>query len=378
MFGKYFIREKITYWFYCLFPLIFTAEIYIYASVTTVTPDIMEMIDILIVQLSFMASGIMLIVQLCSCLIFFIRMCRLTSGQRQGLREAAHNSKKTGNILQSDEVLVYYGMFSKNIILKNQIVSIERYTESNFRHVRGGSISSKMDYIIIKRKSGRDIALMCPMKVLDGYAGELPWTYMIVVVWFGVALAIMALYPVLMKFFYNENDLIEKILFIAGYDWLFWLISVVIIVSLWFLAFYLKKKYIDEESYKGMVMKMTKFWFIACIVMFAGLFFEEKFEQSNLARKDLSLYRKNQYEQIQIHINSVDENSWTECGTRYMYEYMDAEQIDYGVLYGRLDERGLYSEAFLLIGNKDVDLEKICIVHCLENTNIVMDIEVME
>lgn len=378
MIVKYFLRENFTYWFYALFLLIMAAEIYIYMKVTYVDPETKEMIVMLVFSLITIYTLIMVVIQLISCLIFWIRFRKLTSVQIEQLNEAARNSKKTGRILQSEEVLIYYGQFIKNIILKDGISELKKYKDSSLMHVKGGSISIDTNIILVKRKSGRDISLNCPIKVLEGYKGELPWSCIITTLWLGMSLFIMYGYPHIMNLFINEDDIVDRILFYAGYEWVFWLIASVLSVFLWFYPRYLKNKYIKDKEYLSNKIRMTTLWFYALVVMFAGLIFGEKYDNSNLAREDLKLYRNGIYEEKigEVYdISEIDSNSTGisyDAGTKYMFIYMDGEKIPYKVVYCKMDERGTIIDDFVYVGeNDDFQCEqKIRIVY-LKNTKII-------
>lgn len=294
-----------------------------------------------------------------------------------GVRNAACNSKKTGRILQSEEVLIYYGMFSKKILFRSEITSMQRAVDKDFRRVRGGSIASESDYIRVTLKSGKKADLMCNIKVLDGYQGELPWDSIGAVVLLGVAVLIMGSYPLLMNCIVGKEDVIKRILFFAGYDWLFWLVSAVFIAVFAICLFRMRKKYLDE-SYKGLVVKSPMlFYAVIIVIMFAGIVFRDKYDESQLARADLKAYMQGQYEQKITYMRDVEEGHFSSCANDYIYHYMDVNQIAY-VCPECMEDGNRWEEYFLLINLQEwPKLEQTYRLYYLENTKIIVALEEM-
>lgn len=371
--GKYFRREKFTYWFRTFLPVILVAEFWLYFVGTHKLYG--EMIDVfgyLLWPLSLMTSGVLSLIQIVSCLIYLIRWCKLTSEQKMNIRDVAGNSKKTGKILQSEEVLIYYGMFSKKVLLRSDITSMQRNANTSTTHVRGGSIVTVSDYILVRLKSGKKVDMMCNIKVLDGYEGELPWNSIGAVVLLGVAVLIMGLYPLLIKCFMGEKDVIERILFYAGYDWIFWLIAIVLVFIFGIFLFCIKKKYVDE-SYKGVVSKsVLPFYIIIAVILFSGIFWRDKYEDSQEARADLEAYMQGKYEQKIVYIREDGEaRTWT-CGNDNIYNYLDTQQIPYVCVEGVEDDSSS-KNYFLLIGLEDeLKTEQAYCLYYLENTKIIV------
>ena len=374
--GSYFRREKFTYWFLSFLPVILVAELWLYfAGTHKFYGEITDVFYYLLLPLSLLTSGVLILVQLISYWIYLVRWCRLTSEQKMVIRDVACNCQKTGKILQSEEVLIYYGMFSKKVLFRKDILSMQRTVNTSTSHVRGGTIVTVSDYIRVTLKSAKKADLMCNIKVLDGYQGELPWNSIGVVVLLGVAELIMGVYPRLIDFFLGEKDVIEKTLFYAGYDWAFWLVAIILITILGIFMVCLKKKFVDE-SYKGTVTKSPGMFYMALILLlFLGLFFRDKYEDSQLARADLKAYVQGQHEQKTIYIQKEEESQMWGCGSDYMHNYLDTKQIPYACLEC-FEDSCRWEEFFLLIDPKnEPETEKTYCLYYLENTKIVVGFE---
>lgn len=377
--GKYFRKETFTYWFLALLPVILVTELWLYfVGTNKLYGEASECFAYFLWPLSLMASGVLIFIQLVSVSIYFVRWCRLTSEQKKGLRDAACNAKKTGRILQSEEVLLYYGMFSKKVLFKREITSMERFREQDFRRVRGGSISTESDFIRVSFKSGKKADLICNKKVLDGYQGEIPWNSIGAVVLLGVAELVMGFYPLLMNCFVSKKDLITRILFFAGYEWVFWLISAFLIAVFTVYLYHLKKKYLDE-SYRGIISKSALPIYLAFLVLlFSGIVFRDKYDESQLARADLKAYTQGQYEKQVTYMRKLYyEPIWT-CGTDYIYHYLETEQISY-VCPECIEDGSRYDEDFMLVGfEESPELDQTYCLYYLENTRIIVSFEKVE
>lgn len=374
--GKYFRREKFTYWFLTFLAVILVTELWFYfVGTNKLYGEIKEVFNYLLWPLSLMTSGILFLVQSISCLIYLVRWCKLTPEQKQAVRDAADNAKKTGRILQSEEVLIYYGMFSKKILLRKDIVSMERVTNTSKTYVRGGSVVSKSDYILVRLKSGKKTDLTCSIKVLDGYQGELPWNGMAAVVLLGVAVLVMGIYPFLIDCFMGKRDIVERALFYAGYDWAFWLAAVVVIAVFGIWLYRVKERY-NDESYKGAVTKSPLlFWTVIIFLLFCSIFFRDKYEDSELARADLKAYTRGQYEQKILLIRNQEEAEMWGCGSNNIQNYLDTKQTAYTCLKC-LEDGEFWEEYFLLIDSEDVpEIEQTYRLYYLENTKIILRYE---
>ena len=377
--GKYFRREKFTYWFLAFLAVILVTELWLYfVGTNKLDSEIKEMFVYLLWPLSLLTSGILLLVQSISCLLYFVRWCRLTPEQKKGIRDAAYNSKKTGRILQSEEVLIYYGMFFKKILLRRDIVSMQRVANTSKTYVRGGSIVSKSDYILVRLNSGKKTDLTCNIKVLDGYKGELPWNGMAAVLLLGVAVLIMGLYPFLIECFMGKMDMIEKSLFYAGYDWAFWLAAVVIIAVFGIWLYHVKERY-NDESYKGAITKSPLPFFVVIILfLFCGIFFRDKYEDSEMARADLKAYTQGQYEQKILLMRDKEDAVMWACGSDNIQNYLDAKQIPY-ICLTCLEDGEFWEEYFLLINSENQpEIEQTYCLYYLENTKIILRYEKVE
>ena len=236
---------------------------------------------------------------------------------------------------------------------------------------------SESNWIRVELKSKKNIDLLCSMRVLDGYKGELPWKTLVTVILFGLFLLFLVLYPVVMGLFYPKGDEIEKVLFYAGYEWLFWLVGVISIVIVGVKLIARAKKRAMDDIYKGVVIKAPMIWFVLIGFIIAGGCFWNLFSDSWLGRKDLKLYRKEQYEEIEIQCEDAFKNMYS-YGNDYLKAYLEEREMDGGCVLGTVDcgERYKQEYYFCYIGNLD-DWErgKTYRVQYLENTGIVVGFE---
>ena len=304
--GKYFRRETFTYCFLVLLPLILVTELWLYCwGKHKLYGEILDIFCILLWPLAFSISTILALIQMISCFIYLAQWRKLTSEQRTRLGETAQSQKKTGRILQSEDVILYYGMFSKKVLLKYDVVSMQSNKTTNHVHVRRGSIDFEIDSILVRLKSGKSVELMCNINVMDGYDGELPWKSIGTVVLFGASLLIMKFYPILIRCFMKRNNMFESILLYIKYDWVFWSISAVLITAFGILLLRIKKKYVSEVD-KGVVMKPSLFLcLLPFLVIFCYFMIDSRYDDSVLAKSDLKSYWEGEYEETIVNIQEV-------------------------------------------------------------------------
>ena len=383
LFGKYFRREIFTYWFLVLLPLILVTELWLYFWEThKLYGEILEIFCILLWPISFSISATLALIQMISCYILFFRCRKLSSEQRTGLRDAARSQKKTGRILQSEEVILYYGMFSKKVLLKCDIVSMRSNKTTNHVHVRGGAFDLEFNSIVFQLKSGRSVEFLCNNKIMDGYEGELPWKSIRTVVLLGVALLVMGCYPLLIKMLCVEKNIIESVLFYIKYDWIFCSVSVVFIVAFGIYLLWIKKKCLNAGDKRGITTSPSLLlWIVPILVLFCYIIIYDKYEASKLASADLESYREGDYEETIVHIQEVSEKvmQTEEDNIRYyVNKYLDSQWVPY-ICIACEEEVGAFENFYFLIGDKSKCKEgQTYCIRYLESTKIIVELEKIE
>lgn len=155
MFGNYYRNEKITYWFFSLLPIILVLMLAAYMQVTGVIDgEGGEFFRSFFAPLAVGTSAILVALQLVSLVLFQIQLRKLTPQQKQHIRENVKVALKCGRIYQDEEVLVYYGVFSKQVHLQKDVLGLFPHHETMSRYIpRAGTVVMKYDWI--------DVRFMC-------------------------------------------------------------------------------------------------------------------------------------------------------------------------------------------------------------------------
>lgn len=379
--GNYFRRENFTYWFLVLLPLMLVTELWLYSWAThKMYGEIVELFYILLWPVAFSISATLGLIQMISCFIYFLRCRKLTSEQKNGLWNAAQSQKKTGRILQSEDVILYYGMFSKKVLLKRDIVSMR--SNKTVSHVHGRGANFEINSIVFQLKSGRNVEFMCNSKVMDGYEGELPWKSIGTVVILGVALLVMGGYPFLIRCLVKRKNAIESILFYIKYDWISYSVSVVFIVAFGIFVLCIKKKCLNEGDKRGVTTSPS---LLSCIVpilvVFCYIIICDKYEDSKLASADLESYREGQYEETIVHIQEVSEKVMQTCEddiSYYVYKYLDSQWVPY-ICIACEEEVGSFEDYYFLVEDKNkCKVGQTYRIRYLESTKIIVKFEKMK
>lgn len=314
MFGKYYRNETFTYWFFSLMPLVILLETVVYMWAVGASREEWEFIIYFLMPILGLTSAILILIQILSQIMFAVKLTRLNRKQKEHVRHEADTGIKCGRLLKTDDVLIYYGMFSKKVLLMSDILDWYPNTgTSSFYAPRAGTITMNWDCINVKMRNGKTKELNCSMACFGGAPGELPVNSLIAVILLGVAFLIMGLYPKLMDCFVGSNP-IERLLFHAGYDAFFWLVAVVLIIILGITAYYLRYKVIYSNYDMAMFIKPLIVFGIL-VILFLKIFFDMKNDESDLARADLKAYRAGEYavvecESWELREHTNDGNGW--------------------------------------------------------------------
>ena len=158
MFGTYYRNEKFAYWFPGFAPFLQVLEMEFYARTTQKPASGIwevydELLEPLLLSIGCVMLGAQILIQIISSIYFFCKIRKLSEEQKEGLRHAARHSVKTGKILQTEEVLVYYGMVYKDVLLKSDIKKMRPYKDREQTYIRGGSVISESNWIRVELKS---------------------------------------------------------------------------------------------------------------------------------------------------------------------------------------------------------------------------------
>jgi len=255
---KYYKNETFTYWFYSFMPLIILLEAYIYWQQSIKTPEIP--ILSFIIQFCGVAGVGLVIIQMNSYIQFIMSLKRLSPEIKEGIQEEAVNGVKRGRFLLTEDVLIYYGMFSKKVIKRDEISRMKRNKGTLEKYVpRAGRIRIEYDTTLVYLKNGVEMQIECSMDSMDGVKGELPYNSVIGVVLLGLFFGYMTIYPRILDHYAGETQ-IERFLFHASYDVYFWLASVITVAVIGIIAYVLRYAFLPAQMNKNMI----KLYFIGC------------------------------------------------------------------------------------------------------------------
>lgn len=372
MFGKYYRNETFTYWFFSFMPLVILAETVVYMWAVGTKAEDGEFVIYFLAPILGMTSAVLILIQVMSQIIFVLRLLKLNSEQKANVRKEAESGLKRGRLLKTDDVLIYYGMFSKKVLLMSDILDwYPNAGTSSFYAPRAGTITMNWDCINVKMRNGRTKELNCSMACFGGAPGELPVNSLIAVILLGLAFFIMWVYPKIMGWFAG-TDPIERMLYYAGYDAFFWLLAVLLIAVIGVTSYYLRYRFLDS-SYDMTLARKILGAFALFVLLFLWLIFQMKYDEADLAREDLKAYKAGalavmEQESYGIRENTNDGNGWG------LYGHMARLGIKSNVLE-------FWSGSVLLIDGtveKMPESGKIYRVYYLENTKILVDFEEVE
>lgn len=375
MFGNYYRNEKITYWFFSLLPIILVLMLAAYMQATgAIDGEGGDFLSGFFAPLAVGTGAILVALQLVSLVLFQIQLGKLTPQQKQHIRENAKVTLKCGKIYQDEEVLVYYGMFSKQVHLQKDILGLFPNHETTSYYIpRAGTVVMKYDLIDVRFMSGKKGCFWCPIESLKGRPGELPYNTMIAVGLVGMFMVLMAGYPLMFDAICGE-DVVRRILIYTGYDVVCWTSVVIFMLILTVVAYILRYKYLPV-LYDMYNVKKILFYFILVFLLFLGIVFRQKNDESAMARADYQLYVQGEYEQVVGYSRDFweiahDNNGWGMIGWAYRL----------GVPFGYLDVDGdPYLENGVLLGSEytaeDFKESKEVIVHYLPNSKTIVKLE---
>ena len=375
MFGNYYRNEKITYWFFSLLPIILVLMLAAYMQATSVIDGAGgDFLWCFFAPLAVGTGAILVALQFESQVLFQIQLEKLTPQQKQHIRENVKATLKCGRIYQDEEVLVYYGMFSKQVHLQKDIFGLFPNHETMSRYIpRAGTVVMKYDLIDVRFISGQKRCFWCPVESLKGRPGELPYNTMIAVGLVGMFMALMAWYPRMFDAICGE-DVVRKILIYTGYDVVCWSSVVIFMLILTVVAYILRYKYLPV-LYDMYNVKQILFYLILTVLLFVGIVFRQKNDESTMARADYQLYVQGEYEQVTGYSRDFyeithDNNGWGMIGWAYRL----------GVPFGYLDVDGEpYLENGVLLGSEytaeDFIESKEVMVYYLPNSKIIIKLE---
>lgn len=362
---KYYKNETFTYWFYSFMPFIILLEVYMYLQGTTSRdPSTITLFSFIILYCKVAGSGLV-VFQIFSQIYFLMSLKELSHEMKLGIQDEAINGVKRGRFLLAKDVLIYYGMFSKRVIKRNEISRLKRNKGALETFVpRVGYVKTDYDTTLVCLKNGDLLHIECSIDSLDGIRGELPYNSLIAVVLVGFFILSMLIYPRILDY-YAEGTQIERFLFHTSYDVYFWLASIVIVASIGIIAYVLRYIFIPAKKNKANIT-------IAAIALFVvvsfvlGIFYGKR-EDAMLAREDLRAYYTGEYKVAEGPYKEHGECLNYEVGWNF-YEYADRLSLE-PVILARPGYRLLFLKAaFDELPEADMRYQ----VEYLENTKIVV------
>ena len=362
---KYYKNETFTYWFYSFMPFIILLEAYMYLQETTSRdPSMITLFSSIILYCKVAGFGFV-IFQIFSHIHFIMSLKVLSHEVKLGIQDEAVNGVKRGRFLLTKDVLVYYGMFSKKVIKRDEISRLKRNKGTLKTYVpRAGNVKVDYDTTLVYLKNGDVMQIECSIDSLDGIRGELPYNSLIAVVLMGLFILSMLIYPRISDY-YAEGTQIERFLFHASYDVYFWLASIVIVAIIGIIAYVLRYIFIPKKIDKANIT-LAGIALLVVAVFVCGVFFG-KSDDAELAREDLSAYYAGEFIVVEGPYQEHGECLNYEVGWNF-YEYADRSSLE-PVILERPGYRLLFLKAaFDELPEADMSYQ----VEYLENTKIVV------
>ena len=362
---KYYKNETFTYWFYSFMPFIILLEAYMYLQGTTSRDSSMiTLLSSIILYCKVAGSGFVTF-QIFSQIYFLMSLKVLSHETKLGIQDEAVNGVKRGRFLLTKDVLIYYGMFSKKVIKRDEISRLKRNKGTLETFVpRVGHVKTDYDTTLVYLKNGDLLQIECSIDSLDGIRGELPYNSLIAVVLIGLFFMSMLIYPRISDY-YAEGTQIERFLFHASYDVYFWLASIVIVAGIGIIVYVLRYIFIPAKKDKANIT-IAGIALLVVVVFVFGVFCGQR-EDAVQAREDLCAYYAGEFVVVEGSYKEHGECLNYEVGWNF-YEYADRLSLE-PVILARPGYRLLFFKAaFDELPVADMSYQ----VEYLENTKIVV------
>lgn len=287
---KYYKKETFTYWFYSFLPLIFWAETYCYMQVAEVSSDMVIFLTLICRMCEISGIGLVCY-QIMSQISFKRKLMKLSPEIKADIENEIATKPKKGRFIKTKEVLVYYGMFEKEVLKREEIVALQR-NEGMVTLQGRYKITVNNDHTAVFVKDGRTLRLP-RLLVEDDASSELPYNSLIAVFLMGLLYGAMFLYPQFLDGAMT-SDPIENLLLRMVLEVKYWGIAILVVVGIGIFAYVLRYCFLPSRDYSDMAAVT---WILLCIssLLILGIYMEKR-DTAELARADLAAYREGHFE----------------------------------------------------------------------------------
>lgn len=396
MIDKIFYKEKKYSVFYIVLPMLLWIEGLVYVVLSPNSSSVSGFVFVFAVVCS-VTTIVLWVVYNKTLETFWRQYSELTKEQKDSLKECG--IVKIWNVYLSTEVLVQYEMFKKQIILIDDIKSVHR--KKGIRAIKAGAsrISEEFDEMIITLKSNHSIVMNTSSEMIEAINAlltgkrvklisnekiqsidEKPIEGITALILVGSIVVFIGGYTRFMQLFIQTEQQIEKVLFLYGYESVFWL-GAVCITGVCILCVFLWRAV--EKRKKKHSTGMFTIWGVITVllIMYVYVEYDNKYnEYTQAARADYELYMNGTCEHIVA--NSIEENCnpYEAWGDWEVYEQIKELDVELGFIKITTNENIKNREAYLpeliVLGNVDFtwDEGKEYKIDYLKNTGIVVEI----
>lgn len=326
--AKYYKNEIFSYWFGCLLPFIFVAEIMIYKRENGGISQDAELILQFIMGMCIVAGGLLSFSQIVSTIRFVKAYRSLPSIVADSVSDEIDHTVKRGRFLLTKSVLAYFGPFSKKLFDRNEISGWKRNKGVNVSHnPKAGVIKIPYDDTMVYLKKHRTELIEYPIDPLEAEkktAGELPLTAMAIFIMVTVFFAGMIIYPQILEA-RAPSDPIERFLFWAANEAHYCLTAVIVSAITGIVSFFIRCLISTIKIYADKV-KAIAICICVAAAFVAGFYADER-KEAMLAEEDLNAYYNERLEVVEGIYKEKGACKRNEMGWS-VYDYADSKQYD--------------------------------------------------
>lgn len=287
---KYYKKETFTYWFYSFLPLIFGAETYWYMQVAEVSSDMVIFLTLICRMCEISGIGLVCY-QIISQILFKRKLMKLSPEIKADIENEIATKPKKGRFIKTKAVLIYYGMFEKEVLKREEIVALQ--TNEGMVTLQGRyKTTVNNDHTAVFVRDGRTLRLP-RLLVEDDASRELPYNSLIAVFLMGLLYGTMFLYPKLLNTAMTP-DPIENLLLRMVLEVKYWGIAICVVAGIGIFAYVLRYRFLPSRDYSDMAVVAGILLLV--LSLFILMVHMEKRDTAELARADLASYREGHFE----------------------------------------------------------------------------------
>ena len=293
---KYYKNEIFSYWFGCLLPFIFVAEIMIYKrEAYGINPDV-ELILQPITGMCIAAGVLLSLSQIVSTFRFVKDYRSLQLAVTESLSSEIDNTVKRGRFLLTNNVFAYFGPFTKKFFDRNEISKWKSNKGVKVSHnPKAGEIRIPYDNTVVYFKNHRTELFEYPAAVLDSErkkAGELPLNAFAMFLMVTVFFAGLIIYPHMLAEGAPDEP-IARFLYFSANEADYCLAVVIISAFVGVISFIIRCIIVPFNVYTDKI-KAIVICILVAVGLVAGLYHDEK-KDAMLANEDLIAYHNNEF-----------------------------------------------------------------------------------